>query len=239
MLDRGGLHDRAVWEDALSYRVNTLYRTIQGEGVRAGTPIALIRLQGCGVGCPWCDTRETWALDRAFRVDTLAQAIAWGPGWTVARSETIARAARDLGAGLRWALITGGEPAEQGLGYLVEDLHAQGFAVQLETSGTRPIPDAWEIDHLTVSPKVEMPGGRPVLLDVLRAADEIKFVVGSERDLQKLAFLLQTSRIDPRATPVLVQPLSQRASALALCVEACYTHGYRLSPQVHKYLNLP
>lgn len=38
------------------YRVNDIYTTVQGEGCQTETAMVLLRLQGCGVGCPWCDT---------------------------------------------------------------------------------------------------------------------------------------------------------------------------------------
>lgn len=53
----------------------------------------------------------------------------------------------------RHAVITGGEPSLQSdLTQLVEALHASGFFVQIETNGTRPLPDS--IDWVTCSPKV-------------------------------------------------------------------------------------
>jgi 6-pyruvoyltetrahydropterin/6-carboxytetrahydropterin synthase len=42
-----------------SYVVNDIYTCIQGEGVQTGVAMVLLRLQGCAVGCPWCDTKET------------------------------------------------------------------------------------------------------------------------------------------------------------------------------------
>ncbi len=44
------------------YPVNELFETLQGEGSFTGVPAIFVRLQGCPVGCPWCDTRHTWDL---------------------------------------------------------------------------------------------------------------------------------------------------------------------------------
>ena len=33
-----------------------VFRTIQGDGTYAGTPMTFVRLAGCSVGCPQCDT---------------------------------------------------------------------------------------------------------------------------------------------------------------------------------------
>ena len=47
----------------MKYPINEVFETVQGEGTYTGTPAVFLRLQGCGVGCPWCDTKHTWALD--------------------------------------------------------------------------------------------------------------------------------------------------------------------------------
>ena len=44
----------------MHYPINEIFQTIQGEGVFTGLPAIFVRLQGCPVGCPWCDTRHTW-----------------------------------------------------------------------------------------------------------------------------------------------------------------------------------
>lgn len=40
--------------------VNEIFHSIQGEGITAGTNSLFVRLQGCPVGCSWCDTKYTW-----------------------------------------------------------------------------------------------------------------------------------------------------------------------------------
>ncbi len=43
--------------------VNEIFETIQGEATYTGTPAVFVRLQGCPVGCPWCDTKHTWDVE--------------------------------------------------------------------------------------------------------------------------------------------------------------------------------
>ena len=43
--------------------VNELFETVQGEATFTGMPSTFVRLQGCDVGCPWCDTKYTWELN--------------------------------------------------------------------------------------------------------------------------------------------------------------------------------
>ena len=52
----------------MHYPINEIFQTIQGEGVLTGVPAIFVRLQGCPVGCPWCDTRHTWVVDPAREV---------------------------------------------------------------------------------------------------------------------------------------------------------------------------
>ena len=35
------------------------FYSVQGEGLNAGVPAYFIRLAGCDVRCPWCDTKES------------------------------------------------------------------------------------------------------------------------------------------------------------------------------------
>ncbi len=44
----------------MQYPINEMFQTLQGEGCFTGVPAIFIRLQGCPVGCAWCDTKHTW-----------------------------------------------------------------------------------------------------------------------------------------------------------------------------------
>ena len=100
------------------------------------------------------------------------------------------------------------------------------------TSGTFPINVSDEV-WVTVSPKVDMPGGLKVLPQALVRADEIKYPVQSQRDIDVLKD--QIIRMLPRPVPIWLQPISQGCKATQLCVDACLNHGWKLSIQTHKY----
>ena len=54
------------------YPVNDLYLSVQGEGFHTGTAAIFLRLQGCNVGCSFCDTKETWLPNGALASAGLA-----------------------------------------------------------------------------------------------------------------------------------------------------------------------
>lgn len=49
--------------------------TIQGEGIYTGYPAAFLRLQGCHVGCSFCDTKEVWREGNPYTFDELFKII--------------------------------------------------------------------------------------------------------------------------------------------------------------------
>src|SRR5271169_1061580 len=161
---------RQLWGGPMT-RLCEFYECIQGEGRFTGTPMWLVRLQGCDVGCPWCDTKESWD----------------GGGFEIDPAIFIPRL-REANQAIRWAMITGGEPCLQNLNPFTAALVEAGMRAALETSGTSPITGT--LDWITVSPKVGMPGHKEVLQSVLERADEIKMPVGAQRDIDNLLTLL-------------------------------------------------
>lgn len=208
-------------------RVREIFPTIQGEGHWAGAPALFVRLQGCDVGCPWCDTKESWdfgapdiliALPGTALPDYLVKHYGANPA-------------------VHHIVLTGGEPAAYDLVVLTTMLISRGFRVSLETSGTYPIrvhDDTW----VTVSPKWDMPGGRKVRDDALYRANELKVVVGKAEDIERGVNAWGHAQ-RAAGCQLYFQPLSQNAKATALCVDACLETGAHLSPQTHKYLGLP
>jgi 7-carboxy-7-deazaguanine synthase len=222
----------------MSYLINDIYSCIQGEGCMTGQAMALLRLQGCPVGCPFCDTKETWDPDPAYEVDSIEQALGTGPQWCHADADTITDYLTQSFPRMAWVLITGGEPAFQDLTPLTNALRHAGFLTALETSGTATGHLRCRPDWVCVSPKFNMPGGLPVLDHVLADADELKFVIGKQSDIDTA--LEVVSRLPPPALGkkrhVCLQPVSLNAKATELCVETVKRLGLRLSIQTHKLL---
>lgn len=222
----------------MQYPINELFQTLQGEGYFTGVPAIFIRLQGCPVGCSWCDTKHTW--ERLAEKETGMEAIltksAESDAWGAASPAELADIIRRQGYTARHVVITGGEPALYDLFALTSQLESQGFRCQIETSGTHEIrcsDGTW----VTVSPKVNMRGGLKVLAQALERADEIKHPVARQRDIDDLDALLATLN-DDKGRVIALQPVSQKESATRLCIETCIARNWRLSMQTHKYLNI-
>lgn len=109
--------------------VNEIFYSLQGEGLFTGTPATFIRLAGCNLSCPFCDTNHKNGVPRT--VEYIVGAALRNPSRNV--------------------IVTGGEPSLHALAPLVDALHENGFFVQVETNGTNPLPDT--IDFITCSPK--------------------------------------------------------------------------------------
>ncbi|MGB1252866.1 MAG: 7-carboxy-7-deazaguanine synthase QueE, partial [Candidatus Promineifilaceae bacterium] len=219
------------------YPVNNIYTCVQGEGVQTGVAMVLLRLHGCAVGCPWCDTKETWEFDTKQEVSTLDEAL----GATIQYVRLSAKEICDYiireHPGPKWVLLTGGEPAQFDVKWLVQQLQSTGYQVAIETSGTELGHINAGIDWVCVSPKLNMPGGKIVQTKALASADELKHVVGRQRDITLLDELLGT--FTPKSNlQICLQPISQSAKATQICIDTVQQRGWRLSVQMHKYVGV-
>jgi 7-carboxy-7-deazaguanine synthase len=174
---------------AAVYAVNDIRFSIYGEGVHAGRPAVIVKLQGCSVGCAFCDCRETWERECATQVDSLPEMHRRPEGWMTLASELVAgyslgllpetmRVDTETKSTARGALavVTGGEPAEQDLRPMARDLRAAGFYTLLETSGTAD-------GFVDVMPKTwnGSPPGYPVIVTSWRPGSVFDYVVVSPK----------------------------------------------------------
>lgn len=223
--------------DSITYPVNNIYTCVQGEGVQTGVAMVLLRLHGCAVGCPWCDTKETWEFDKQYEVATLSEALGATPKYVWLAAEAICDYIIREHLGPKWILLTGGEPAQFDVQPLIDQFHQAGYQVAIETSGTELGHLNAGIDWICVSPKLNMPGGKIVHTAALASADELKHVVGRQRDITQLDELLTTFRPKPNLQ-ICLQPISQSTKATQICIDTVQQRGWRLSVQIHKYIGV-
>ena len=149
------------------YRVNEIFFTLQGEGAHSGIPAIFVRLSGCNLQCPWCDTEfEQYEIMSAEQIIKTALSLY----------------AYDNEGRRKMLVLTGGEPSLQVDQPLIDALHKADFYICIETNGTRPLPDG--IDWITCSPKlIYKRNQNPVPSKLaLRKVNEVKVVFTGEYD---------------------------------------------------------
>ena len=216
--------------------LNEIFESIQGEGSFTGAPSIFVRLQGCPVGCAWCDTKHSWYLDEQHKksFDEVVAKTADGDSWC---DTTVAQLVEYLlHYQARHVVISGGEPCLYDLIELTCELEKNGFSCQLETSGTFEIKVS-DNCHVTVSPKVAMKGGFEILDQALIRADEIKHPVAMTRHIEELDLLLaRLTSAQLAKKKIYLQPISQQKRATDLAIATCIERNWWLSIQTHKYL---
>ncbi|KSW12082.1 hypothetical protein CF15_04710 [Pyrodictium occultum] len=196
-----------------------------------------IRLAGCNLRCPFCDTK--------YSLDPRA-------GRPVELEEVLARV-EELKPSL--VVATGGEPLLQrrALNALAERLHERGYTLQLETNGTLPAPEAGEPlyrAYHVVSPKdvpVAVPGARthPSWVSYARETGRawFKFLVSGEEHVKAVERYVEENGI-PRER-VYLMPLTSEDMGPEELLEAhrrvaglALGSGFNFSPRLHLLLGL-
>ena len=221
--------------------ITEIFKSIQGEGTRAGLPCIFVRLTGCNLRCTWCDTAyafhggtKTTVEEVLRRVDELAGRKSSVPG---------SRSAISL------VELTGGEPLLQEEVYpLAVKLLEAGYTVTVETSGERFIGRLPKEVIKIVDVKCP-DSGEPDTFDArnlkeLSANDEVKFVISTRRDYEFAREFAQEHRLDARVRQVLFSPVFEDPegkwpgmSARTLSewiLEDCLP--VRLGLQLHKFI---
>ncbi|GGP58190.1 7-carboxy-7-deazaguanine synthase QueE [Shewanella saliphila] len=221
----------------MKYPVNEVFETIQGEGSFTGVPALFVRLQGCPVGCAWCDTKQTWDVlpENKVTAEQVIQVDGTIGRWADHTGSSLIQAFKDKGFTAKHIVLTGGEPCLYDLTEMTSDFIAAGYQVQIETSGTFEV-KCHDSVWVTVSPKVNMKGGYKVLEQALVRANEIKHPVATEKHVDELDALL--NGIDLTGKTICLQPISQKERATELAMKVCIARNWRLSIQTHKYLNI-
>ncbi|MCB9497616.1 MAG: 7-carboxy-7-deazaguanine synthase [Fibrobacteria bacterium] len=212
----------------MSYRVQEIFATLQGEGAQAGTPAIFLRFSGCNLWsgreedrsnatCTFCDTEFASA-------DGEDGGVYDSPRFLAAQVATH----RTTDSSPGWVVCTGGEPLLQLDEPLIEALKAEGFRVAVETNGTLPAPPG--LDWICVSPKA---GARWVQ----KSGDELKIVWPQSFDLDSLESLPFTHRyLQAQDSP----QTSLREHYLRDTIRTILERPrWRLSVQVHKLIGMP
>lgn len=228
-----------------SLDVHSYFFTIQGEGPFAGHRAIFVRLAGCNLQCPGCDTEYTQGRKKAslFEIESVIA--------TLARENNV-----DLEVADKKLLIviTGGEPLRQSIGVLVMDLVLDGYRVQIESNGvfepdrilTRYLVSYRDKVRLVISPKTSR-----VHEVCSRLAACFKYVL-DHREVAEDGLPIRAlqhkaaggvARPPTSAMPVYLNPfdsgnVEENKKNLAAVARSCMKHGYIAGVQMHKIMNL-
>lgn len=230
----------------MTYRVNEVFHSVQGEGFHAGRPSMFLRFSGCNLwngrdedrirdsarnsaSCPrWCDT--DFAAGRSLDVDDLI-------------AEMLSLAAIDCRRPdqVEHIVITGGEPTLQMDVRLLANLHAEfpRATLAIETNGTRAIdPDCLAfLDWVTVSPKTYASELKQ------RSGDELKVIwpgsFNAPHEYREELGEFDHYFVSPLAMPVLGtvgKSILDRENIATAFDYARRSPGWKLSLQTHKVI---
>jgi organic radical activating enzyme len=230
--------EKARLNDGNHLEVHSVFNTIQGEGPFTGRQAVFVRLAGCNLQCPACDTDYT--TDRwnstPFSILQFVQEMKQAPALVV---------------------ITGGEPFRQNIHPLVELLLLEGYTVQIETNGTLPPPTVGFLElcslntsetnkcFVVCSPKAGKVN--PVTATIVCA---YKYVMAHDSVAEDgLPLLALGHSASPHvARPhqgfkgaIYLQPCDDKDDAvnsanLRACMNSVMLHPYALQLQVHKLI---
>ncbi len=221
--------------------VTEIFKSIQGEGTRAGLPCIFVRLTGCNLRCTWCDTAYAFhggtkmSVEEVFsRVDELAGRSGNGTPST---------------ASIPLVELTGGEPLLQEEIYpLAENLNGAGYTVMIETSGERYIGrlprEVIKIVDVKCPDSGEPNTFEMKNLEALSKEDEVKFVLSTRRDYEFAREFTKEHRLAERVKQVLFSPVFEDPHGKwpglepRMLVEWILADGLpvRLGLQLHKFI---
>lgn len=204
-------------------KINEIFYSLQGEGYFTGTAAVFLRMSGCNLRCPFCDTKHQEG--REMSVEEIVREVGKYPA--------------------RHIVITGGEPVLQITKELTDALHREQFYIQIETNGSLPLKEAIEIDWITCSPKGHAMGSCQPGMDCgvnIQRIDELKVLyTGNENEIAQTLLsipdptMIKEFRLQPLDTgnPAINERITHQA------INYILNHTqWKLSLQTHKILKV-
>jgi len=184
--------------------ITEIFKSIQGEGTRAGLPCIFVRLTGCNLRCTWCDTAYAFHGGKKMSVEEVLSRVDRLAGRGAGKS--------GAEAGVPLVELTGGEPLLQDEVYLLsENLLGAGYIVMIETSGERPLerlrPEVVKIVDVKCPDSGEPDTFQMRNLGELTENDEVKFVLSTRRDYEFARDFTLRHELARRVKQVLFSPV--------------------------------
>ena len=175
----------------IELRITEIFVSLQGEANTVGLPTTFVRLTGCPLRCGYCDSAYAFYGGRKMSLEAI-----------LAQVESF---------GANYVCVTGGEPlAQPDVRPLLSALCDKGKDVSLETSGAMSIADIDSRVSIVMDLKTPASGEvhRNLLenIPLLKARDQVKFVICSREDYEWARFKLDEHRLHERVGEVLFSP---------------------------------
>ena len=206
-------------------KVNEIFYDIEGEGQYQGFSTLFIRLTGCNLRCRWCDTKGAYTKGEMMSVEELIYAIRTSP--------------------YKYVNITGGEPLcwkEEVVSLIKQVQRFKGSNVQkldrtisVETNGSVSIKGV-PADNISMDLKLPSSGEHKSMLlsnlELLRPKDQLKLVIGSQKDMD---FAAKTLKKHPVKCVVFAQPVYGKYKLENIKQYVLRNKlGWKVSVQLHK-----
>ena len=119
----------------MKLKVNEIFYSLQGEGAQTGKPVIFVRLSGCNLKCPFCDTKHEEGLE--MTLDDILQKV------------------KEQSNVCNYIIFTGGEPLLQLNEEIIQFFTHAGYGIGLESNGIIPISLSMRdlVSYITISPK--------------------------------------------------------------------------------------
>lgn len=212
----------------ITYPVAEKFVSINGEGPKAGELSVFIRFQGCNLNCSYCDTQ--WVNQK----DTVSKKMT---------TEEIFEYIQNTG--VKNVTLTGGEPLlQKDISLLIQKLIDNQNSVEIETNGSINIKTLAEKENrpvFTLDYKLPSSNMEKYMLtenyEYLTQKDTIKFVIGSQGDLERAMQIIQKYHL-LALCHVYFSPVFQKiqASEIVDFMIKKNLNGVRLQLQLHKYI---
>lgn len=221
-----------------------IWHTFQGEGPLTGCPAVFIRLAGCNLQCPGCDTNYTVGRKVSSVENIVAEVRVFDP--------------------VPLVVLSGGEPFRQNIVPLILRLLSCGYRVQVETNGTcfpsyeqltediaclnpdESFPDDEDFDPelwIVCSPKTrKLHGEAARMVDFWKYVVEHEHIDGEGFPTRVLGADMKVAR-PTNGNPIYLQPYDttdpvRNKMNMSAAMDTCQRHGRFLSVQVHKVIGV-
>ena len=229
--------------------VSDIFKSIQGEGAKIGTPSLFLRLGICNLSCTWCDTPYSWKKGQTdyknFQIDDVIKILS-----NLSSSQKSAK-----NNPIRNLVITGGEPLlqQKNLIPLLKNSFLKDFQIEFETNGSIPLLKEFQqfiqkqnqsfnkkfgIPKFTfnISPKLKDSGNKAYKV-IIYPNSVLKFVYVNKNSEKLIDKFLAGHKIAPK---IFIMPEGTTVAAFEAknkdVLNYCLKKGFIYTPRLHIYL---